>query len=97
MRERPAAAVPAVALALAIVVPVVTSVSNGLSRDVEARADRYSLDLTREPETLVAFQRRIALQNVTDPDPPGWATVLLGTHPPVLERIGAAVAYGRGG
>jgi Zn-dependent protease with chaperone function len=96
-RERPAAAVPAVALALAVVVPAITTISNGLSRDVEARADRYSLELTDEPSTLVAFQRRIAIANVSDPDPPSWSTHLLATHPPTLERIGAAVAYERGG
>jgi STE24 endopeptidase len=96
-RERPAAAVPAVALALAVIVLVITTISNGLSRDVEARADRYSLELTDDPRTLVAFQRRIALANVSDPEPPRLATLLLATHPPTLERIGAAVAYERGG
>jgi STE24 endopeptidase len=89
---RPAAAVPAVALAIALVVPVLTFVSNQLSRQVEARADAYALELTRDPETMIGFQRRIALSNVSDPEPPRWATFLLATHPPPLDRIGAAVA-----
>ena len=42
-------AVPAVALSLALVVPVLTIVSNQLSRDVERRADAFSLELTRDP------------------------------------------------
>lgn len=94
-RARPAAAVPAVALALALVVPVVTMISNQLSRRVEARADYFSLQLTRDPETLIAFQQRIARANVSDPDPPNWAWFFLGTHPPTLKRIGAAVAFAR--
>ena len=32
----------------------------------------------------------IAIQNVSDPDPPAWVTFLLGTHPPTIERIGQA-------
>ncbi|HEX8104261.1 MAG TPA: M48 family metallopeptidase [Solirubrobacteraceae bacterium] len=92
-RARPAPAVPAVALALAIVVPVITTISNELSREVEARADRYALALTHQPDTLIAFQRMIAIANVSDPQPPGWVNVLLGTHPTAVQRIGAAVAF----
>ena len=45
-----------------------------------------------------ALQRRITIQNVSDPDPPRWQEIILGTHPPTIERIGQAVAIGsRGG
>jgi STE24 endopeptidase len=84
------APVPAVALSLALLVPVLTSVSNQLSRAVEARADRDAMELTGDPEALIGFERRITLQNVADPDPPGWYQWLLGTHPTTLERIGQA-------
>jgi STE24 endopeptidase len=63
---------------------------------VEARADSYALKLTGAPEPFIDFERRIAIRNVSDPDPPGWRTALFATHPPTLERIGAAVAYQRG-
>ena len=88
-------AVPAVALALAIVVPAITMVSNQLSRDVEARADAFSLELTGDPDDFIAFERRIAIQNVSDPDPPALARFLLGTHPSTIERIGMAEAFKR--
>jgi len=95
-RDAPAhAAVPAVALALALLVPAITAIANQLSRAVERRADAYSLELTGEPETLVAFQRRIAIQNVSDPTPPPLLHALLGTHPTTLERIGLAEAVRR--
>ena len=92
-RERPSAAVPAVALALAVVVPVITTISNELSREVEARADRYALSLTGEADALIGFQKMIAIANVSDPQPPGWVNFLLGTHPTAVERIGQAVAF----
>jgi STE24 endopeptidase len=88
-------ALPAVALAVALVAPTVTVVSNQLSRAVERRADAFALALTREPGPQIDFQRRIALKNVSDPDPPGWVTFLLGTHPPTIERIGQAAAAAR--
>jgi STE24 endopeptidase len=92
---RGARAVPAVALALALVAPALTIVSNQLSRDVERRADAFSLRLTHDPRTFVAFQERIAVKNVADPQPPALARFLLGTHPSTLERIGVAEAFGR--
>jgi STE24 endopeptidase len=88
-------AVPAVALSLALVVPVVTIVSNQLSRDVERRADAFSLELTHDPDTFIAFQERIARKNVSDPDPPAVARFLFGTHPTTLQRLGQAEAFKR--
>jgi hypothetical protein len=32
---------------------------------------------------------------VGDPDPPEWAEILFGTHPPALERIGHALAWAK--
>ena len=84
---------PALALAVAIVAAPVTAVSNQLSRRIEARADSFSLRATDLPEAFVSFERRIALRNVADPDPPQWRVGLLATHPPTIERIGIARSY----
>jgi STE24 endopeptidase len=88
-------ALPGVLLAVALVATVIQVESNQLSRAVERSADGFALELTREPQTQIAFQRKIAVKNVSDPDPPGWVTFLLGTHPPTLERIGQAAAAAR--
>jgi STE24 endopeptidase len=90
-----AAAVPAVVLAVGILAPAVTTISNQLSRGVEQRADQFSLELTHEPRTFVGFQKRIALTNVSDPDPPALVRFLLGTHPSTIERIGLAERFER--
>jgi len=87
------AALPAAVLAVSIMLPAVTAVSNQLSRAVEARADRYSMELTDAPDALIAFQRRLTIQNVSDPDPPAWSHALFGTHPTAIERIGQALAF----
>ena len=68
-------------------------VSNQLSRAIERRADAFALELTGEPDAMIAFERRITLQNVGDPSPPRWLQLLLGTHPTTMERIGQALAF----
>jgi STE24 endopeptidase len=90
------AALPALALGLVVMTTAITPVANQLSRAVEARADSYALRLTGEPEPFISFERRIALRNLSDPDPPDWETFLLATHPPTIDRIGIGVAYERG-
>jgi STE24 endopeptidase len=63
-----------------------------LSRQVEARADAFSLRLTGDPSSFVEFHRRLAVRNVSDPDPPRFWQILFGTHPTTLQRIGIGVA-----
>jgi STE24 endopeptidase len=87
------AALPALALAAALVTTPLGLISNRLSRAIERRADAFALELAGTPEAFVSFERTIALQNVADIDPPRWVTSLLATHPPTGERIGAALAY----
>jgi len=89
------ALLPALALSITLLVPVITTVSNQLSRGWEQRADSFALALTDAPEPFISFERGIALRNLSDPDPPGWVTFLLSTHPPTVQRIGLGVAYGR--
>jgi STE24 endopeptidase len=90
------AALPALALSVAVVSLGVTTIANQLSRRIEARADSYSLRLTGAPEPFIGFERGIALRNVADPDPPDWITFLLATHPPTVDRIGIAKSFESG-
>jgi Zn-dependent protease with chaperone function len=90
------AALPALALSVALMSLGVTTIANQLSRRIEARADSYSLRLTGAPEPFIGFERGIALRNVSDPDPPDWITFLLATHPPTVDRIGIAKAFEAG-
>ena len=86
-------ALPALALAGAVVAAPTGLIGNRLSRALERRSDAYSLTLTGAPEAFISFERAIAVQNVADLQPPKWLTSLLATHPPTAERIAAAVSY----
>lgn len=63
------------------------------SRRIEARADRHALELTGDPQQFIAMQRRLAVANVSDVDPPRLLVLLFGTHPSATRRIAAARAW----
>ncbi|CAB4919334.1 unannotated protein [freshwater metagenome] len=90
------ATVPALFVAFTLVALLITTVSNQLSRRVEARADTYALELTGEARTFIDQQQRLAVQNVADPDPAAAVRFLLRTHPTARERIGVGVAWEAG-
>jgi STE24 endopeptidase len=87
---------PAFALAIAATSFVIGMAGNQLSRAVEARADTFSLQLTNDPRGMIELQQQLADRNLSDPDPPGVFTFLFGTHPPAVDRIGAALAWEEG-
>ena len=89
------AALPGIALALAAASFVIGVAGLQLSRNVEARADAYALELTDDPDSLMELQRSLTVANVGDPDPPGIYSFLFATHPATVERIGAALAAAR--
>jgi STE24 endopeptidase len=88
-------ALPALALSIALVGFALGSASNVLSRQVEARADAFSLRLTGDPAAHIALERRLALVNVGDPDPPDLLHAIFGTHPKTVDRIGIGEAWAR--
>jgi STE24 endopeptidase len=81
-------------LLVALVVSLLTlPVQNAASRRYEAEADWIALAATRDAEAAAGLARRLALRSLADPDPPGWARIVLSTHPPPLDRIAMAEAY----
>ena len=88
-------AVPAVALAFALVSFGLTSAGNALSRPVEARADAFALELTKDPRAFIDLERGLTVRNLGDPDPPRLMHLLFGTHPTTRERLGFGEAFGR--
>ncbi|HEY8779144.1 MAG TPA: M48 family metalloprotease [Solirubrobacterales bacterium] len=88
-------ALPALALSMAAALFVLGIASNQLSRRVEARADSFALELTKDPQALIGVQKKLALTNVAEADPPAVLQWLFGTHPDTMQRIGAAVTFER--
>jgi STE24 endopeptidase len=87
---------PAFALAIFVTSFVIGISGNQLSRAVEARADTFSLQLTNDPRGMIGLQQQLAERNLTDPDPPSLYSFIFGTHPPTIDRIGAALAWEQG-
>lgn len=87
------AGLPALLLAVGAWSLVTMPVVNGLSRAHERRADRFALDLTRNPEAFVSAMRRLGAQHLADEHPSPLVEALFHSHPPLPERIAAARAW----
>ena len=60
---------------------------NVYSRWREARADEFAVRLSDKAEAFTRAMVRLGDQNLAEADPPGWAVLLFGTHPPLAERV----------
>jgi STE24 endopeptidase len=65
-------------------------VASAISRWAEARADWVSLEVTRDPATAVAVERRLALENRADLRPNRLLVLLFASHPVTMARIAQA-------
>jgi STE24 endopeptidase len=94
-RRRGPTVLPAAALSIAIVSFLLNIPGNALSRQVERAADGHALHLDGNSAAFIEVERKLALQNLGDPDPPEWLQLLFGTHPSTLDRIGYALTWAR--
>lgn len=91
------AVVPLVLALYAVAAVLSAPVQNGLSRQIETRADVDALEATGDPASFVELQRQLALRSVADPTPPGWYSFWFASHPGVLTRTALAERLGEGG
>ncbi|KQS66362.1 M48 family metallopeptidase [Modestobacter sp. Leaf380] len=87
--------VPLVLFAIAVGTLVSTPVQNGVSRQLEARADQHALDLTDDPDAFADVMRRLAVANLNQPDPPAAWQWFFGSHPTTAQRVAAAAEWDR--
>jgi len=66
---------------------------NGISRTMEAEADRTALSLTRDPDTFVRTKVKMSRTNLSDVAPPRWIELVLFTHPATARRLAMAEAF----
>jgi STE24 endopeptidase len=71
---------------------LVSPVQNTISRAIEARADRASLQATGDYAGFEKVQRALATRSLADPEPPWLSQFWFGSHPTALQRIGMARA-----
>ncbi|MFF4614427.1 M48 family metallopeptidase [Nonomuraea jabiensis] len=74
---------------------IMSPAENVISRHIEARADLHALDLTRDPATFIAMQKRLAVTNISDLSPDAVEYVLYASHPSSPERIAMARAWAK--
>ena len=63
------------------------------SRAREARADRFSLELTHDPANFASAMAKLHDQNLGVADPKPWEKWLFYSHPPGRERVELARSY----
>jgi STE24 endopeptidase len=88
-------AVPVILLLVAVGTLVATPVQNLVSRQIEARADLHALNLTQDPRTFIAMQKRLAQSGLAEPQPPRVLHLLFGNHPTEAERVAMAQTWER--
>ncbi len=84
------AVVPLVLALMAFGTVLSAPVQNGISRQIETRADVDALRVTGERAPFVELQRQLALRSMADSTPPAWSQWWFGSHPGVLTRIAIA-------
>lgn len=85
-------AVPLLLLLATVATLLSAPVQNTMSRAVEARADRTSLDVTAQYDPFIAMQHQLALHSLADPTPQSVRQIWFGSHPTSLQRIALAKA-----
>lgn len=87
------AGLPLLLLAAGAIRVAAAPLINALSRRNERRADRYALELTRQPAAFISAMRRLAAQNLAEEDPAPAVRWLFHTHPSITERVETARSY----
>ena len=84
---------PLLLLAAGAVSLVMMPVAHAMSRAHERSADRFALELTRNPAAFISAMRRLGAQNLAEEHPSAIVQWLFYSHPPIRERIAAAQAF----
>jgi len=87
------AGLPLLLLAAGAVSLVMVPVAHAMSRAFERSADRFALDLTRNPSAFISAMRRLAAQNLAEEHPSKIVQWLFYSHPPIRERIATAQTF----
>ena len=89
------AGLPLLLLVAGAVSLVLAPLAHAKSRAFERSADRFALDLTRNPSAFISAMRRLGAQNLAEEHPSKIVQWLFYSHPPMRERIAAAEAFSR--
>jgi STE24 endopeptidase len=88
-----AAGLPVLMLSAGAIALVMVPAAHALSRAYERSADRFALNLTKNPGAFVTAMKRLAAQNLAEERPSKVIEWLFYSHPPIRERIAAAESW----
>jgi STE24 endopeptidase len=84
------ASMPLLGLVLSSAAFAVSPLLAAASRAIEARTDRYALQLTGDADAYTRVLTKLAVQSLADPDPSRLVVFFLYSHPPIARRIAEA-------
>jgi len=87
------AALPLFALVLAVFGVFTMPLTNTYSRILEKEADVFALEKTGNPAAFISSMRKLASQNLSNPEPHPAVEFILYTHPAISKRIKLAERY----
>jgi STE24 endopeptidase len=87
------AAVPVAIFTVVALLVVVAPIQNAFFQRLEAEADWVALQTTRDPAAAKSLFHGFTRVALVQPDPPGWADLLIYDHPSSMERIAMAQAW----
>ncbi|TGE31772.1 M48 family metallopeptidase [Desulfosporosinus sp. Sb-LF] len=79
----------ALQLALILLLFVSNPLQNAISREMEIRADHFSLELTGDLTGEIQLQKKLAYSGLSDLSPPRFIVWFSYSHPPAQTRINA--------
>lgn len=68
---------------------------NAFSRRLEASADEFTLKITNDRQSFIQTMKKLADQNLADPEPGRFYEIMLYSHPPISRRISFAENFNR--
>lgn len=87
------AGLPLLLLATGAVSIAMLPAVQALSRAGERNADRFALELTKNPSAFISAMRRLGAQNLAEERPSKFIQWLFHSHPPISERIAEARTF----
>lgn len=81
------ASLPVILLILSVISFVSTPIQNAVSRHYEHAADEYAMNMMHNKDTAVRTFQRLAVEGLSEVNPPGLVKFMVYTHPTLYERI----------
>lgn len=87
------AGLPLMLLSFMIIWFLATPILNGISRNLERKADRFAISVTGLTGSFISAIERLTVMNLSEMDPPPIIEFLLYSHPSPARRIREAKKY----